>query len=130
MVNIGIPAVDFYSQLSGLGDTIQANRVLQAKKDAFAAATTPGPDGKVDYGKAILGLAQVDPQSASLLANIQNHKDMMAHQATEDARNASNDTFSHGIQTKQLAISQSNSEKPIFHEVSDANGNKVLVRMD
>jgi hypothetical protein len=103
----GPPAVDFYSMLSGLGDTIQANRVAQIKRDAFAQATTPGPDGKIDYGKAILGLAQVDPQSANILASIQNHKDAMAHQAAEDARNASNDTFTHGIQSANLGLAKS-----------------------
>lgn len=84
MVDIGIPQVNFYSLLSGLGDTIAANRTAQAKKDAFAAATTPGPDGKIDYGKAILGLAQVDPQAATLLAARQNHDDTLKQQAIEN----------------------------------------------
>lgn len=80
----GPPAVDFYSSLSGLGDTIAKNRQDQAKRDAFAAATTPGPDGKIDYGKAILGLAQVDPQAAALFAQRQNHEDTLKQQATEN----------------------------------------------
>lgn len=87
----GPPAVDFYSQLSGLGDTIQANRTAQAKRDAFAAATAPRPDGTVDYGRAMLGLAQVDPQAAALFSAAQNHQDTLAHQKIEDARAASND---------------------------------------
>ncbi|PDT74121.1 hypothetical protein CO675_26995 [Bradyrhizobium sp. C9] len=70
--------------LSGLGDTIQKNRVEQAKRDAFAQATTPGPDGKVDFGRAILGLAQVDPQAASILAQRQNHEDLLKQQAIEN----------------------------------------------
>jgi hypothetical protein len=89
MVDIAIPQVNFYSMLSGLGDTLQANRVAQAKKDAFAAATTPGPDGKIDYGKAILGLAQAgDTQSAALLSATQNHQDTLKQQAIENARAA------------------------------------------
>src|SRR6266404_3330918 len=80
----GPPAVDFYSQLSGLGDTIARGRAEQAKRDAFAAATTPGPDGKIDYGRAILGLAQVDPQSAQIFAQRQNHEDALKQQATEN----------------------------------------------
>lgn len=91
MVDIAIPQVNFYSMLSGLGDTIAANRAAQAKKDAFTAATTPGPDGKVDYGKAILGLAQVDPQAATLLASRQNHDDTLKQQSIDNARNTSND---------------------------------------
>lgn len=84
----GPPAVDFYSQLSGLGDVIQANRVAQAKRDAFAQATMPGADGKIDYGRAVLGLAQVDPQAAALFAQRQNHEDTLKQQAIENARAA------------------------------------------
>lgn len=87
----GPPAVDFYSQLSGLGDVIQANRAAQAKRDAFAQATMPGADGKIDYGRAVLGLAQVDPQAAALLAQRQNHEDLLKQQATESARQAARD---------------------------------------
>lgn len=87
----GPPAVDFYSQLSGLGDVIAANRAAQAKRDAFAQATTPGPDGQIDYGKAILGLAQVDPQAAAVLAAQRNHADTLKQQAIDNARNSSRD---------------------------------------
>jgi hypothetical protein len=75
MVNIGIPQVDFYSMLSGLGDTLAKNRQDQAKQAAYAQALTPGADGKVDFGKAILGLAQVDPHAASVLSSVQAHQD-------------------------------------------------------
>lgn len=81
----GPPAVDFYSQLSGLGDVIAANRQAQAKRDAFAQATTPGADGKIDYGRAVLGLAQVDPQAAALLAQRQNHEDTLKQQERDFA---------------------------------------------
>lgn len=87
----GPPAVDFYSQLSGLGDVIAANRKEQAKRDAFAQATIPGADGKIDYGKAILGLAQADPQAAALFAQRQNHEDTLKQQAIDNARNTSRD---------------------------------------
>jgi hypothetical protein len=106
MVDIAIPQVNFYSMLSGLGDTLQANRVAQAKKDAYAAATTPGPDGKIDYGKAILGLAQVDPQAASIIAQRQNHEDTLHQQAIENARAAANDAFNHTYQNSMLSISK------------------------
>jgi hypothetical protein len=91
MVQIGIPAVDFYSQLSGLGDTIAKNRQEQVKRDAYAAATTPGPDGKIDFGKAILGLAQVDPQAAAILAQRQNHQDALDAAARSEAHQAARD---------------------------------------
>lgn len=82
----GPPAVDFYSQLSGLGDVIAKNRADQAKREAFAQATMPGPDGTVDYGRAMLGLAQADPQAAALFSQAQNHKDTLAQQAISNAR--------------------------------------------
>jgi hypothetical protein len=107
----GPPAVDFYSMLSGLGDTIAANRAAQAKQAAFAAATTPGPDGNIDYGKAILGLAQVDPQAASVLSAVQNHRDTIAHQSVEDARNASNDQFNHKQSTATLGLAQAREKR-------------------
>lgn len=107
MAGFAPPAVDFYSMLSGLGDTIAANRNAQAKQAAFTAATTPGPDGKVDFGKAILGLAQVDPHAAALLQSVQSHKDTLAQQDREFNRSSSNDTFNHGIASANLALTRS-----------------------
>ncbi len=103
----GPPAVDFYSQLSGLGDVLAKNRADQAKRDAFAQATMPGADGKIDYGRAILGLAQVDPASAALFAQRQNHEDTLKQQAIESARNAANDKFNHGIASANLGLARS-----------------------
>lgn len=111
MVDLAMPAVNFYSQLSGLGDTIAANRAAQAKKDAFAAATTPGPDGNIDYGKAILGLAQVDPQVAGVLAANRNHEDTIKQQAIDTARNAANDTFNHTYQNATLALQKRSADR-------------------
>lgn len=103
----GPPAVDFYSQLSGLGDVLAANRAAQAKKDAFAQATMPGADGQIDYGKAILGLAQVDPQAAALFAQRQNHADTLKQQErdfafrqTEAQRAQGNADRSYGLQKR------------------------------
>jgi len=112
MVQIGIPAVDFYSQLSGLGDTIAKNRQEQVKRDAFAAATTPGPDGKINFGKAILGLAQVDPQAANILAAQRNHEDLLKQQAIETARASANDKFNHSVQSENLAINRARAQRP------------------
>jgi hypothetical protein len=98
----GPQAVDFYSQLSGLGDIIAKNRDAQAKRDAFAAATTPGPDGKIDYGRAILGLAQVDPQSATLFASRQNHEDALKQHSADQAIAERHFQANYGLQ-KQAA---------------------------
>lgn len=60
----GPPAVDFYGQLSGLGDTLQANAVLRqkqqindARKEAFSSFTALDPSSP-DYGKQAIGVAQ------------------------------------------------------------------------
>lgn len=99
--------VDFYSALSGLGDTIAANRNAAAKREAFAQATTPGPDGTVDFQRAILGLAQVDPQAAALLANRANHDDQLKQQAAANERQARQDAF----QREESARSQRNADR-------------------
>lgn len=97
----GPPAVDFYSMLSGLGDTIAKNRADQAKQAALAQASAPG----ADYRSSILGLAAAgDPQSAALLSNLHNHEDTIKQQALESARNAANDAFNHTYQNASLAL--------------------------
>ena len=60
----GPPAADFYSQLSGLGDTLQANAALrqkqamdEARKGAFSEFTALDPRSP-DYGKQSLSIAQ------------------------------------------------------------------------
>jgi hypothetical protein len=87
----GPPAVDFYGMLSGLSKTLADNRTAQAKRDAFTSATAPGPDGTVDFGRAMLGLAQVDPQAAALFSAAQNHQDTLKQQGIDNTRNSSND---------------------------------------
>lgn len=94
MAGFAPPAVDFYSMLSGLGDTLQANAKASMRRDAIAQAFTPGPDGKVDYNKALTTLAPIDPQAAALVAQRQNHEDTLKQQAVDNARNVSNDARS------------------------------------
>src|SRR3977135_1647057 len=60
----GPPAADFYNQLSGLGDTLQANAVLRQKQElqaarqgAFSDFTALDPNSP-DYGKQSLTIAQ------------------------------------------------------------------------
>lgn len=60
----GPPAVDFYSMLSGLGDTLNANaklrqqqQVSDARKAAFSDFTALNPSSP-DYGKQALTIAQ------------------------------------------------------------------------
>jgi hypothetical protein len=60
----GPPAVDFYSMLSGLGDTLQANarlrqqqQVMDARKAAFSDFSALDPSSP-DYGRQTLEVAQ------------------------------------------------------------------------
>lgn len=60
----GPPAVDFYSMLSGLGDTLQANAALKqkqqinaARQEAFSNFSALDP-GSPDYGRQAMTVAQ------------------------------------------------------------------------
>lgn len=119
----GAPAADFYSMLSGLGDTIVKNRQEQAKRDALAQATAPG----ADFRQSILGLASVDPHAAGVLVGLQNHADALKQQERENARNASNDTFSHGIQTR--AANRADEDKFVIKEGTNPDGTPSFIRV-
>ena len=78
----GPPAFDFYSTLSGLGDTLQANQKRAMQREAFApdAAT-----GSVDYNKALTTFARAgDLDSAAKVAAIQK---AIAPENTPDIQN-------------------------------------------
>jgi hypothetical protein len=134
MVDIGIPQVNFYSMLSGLGDTLQANaklrqqqQVSDARKAAFSDFSALDPSSP-DYGKQAITIAQKlgsvgDQDGAIKFLGL-------AQTAADRQRQAQNDAFSHNLQTQQLAISKSNSEKPVFKTIKDANGNEVLIKTD
>jgi hypothetical protein len=51
MTEIGVPAVNLYAMLSGIGDTLQSNAKLQQQK-AFTAdlVNAKRPDGSIDWG--------------------------------------------------------------------------------
>lgn len=77
--------VDFYTMLSGLGDTLASQRKDAALKQALSGSASP--DGSVDFGKAILGLAQSgDLQRAAQLAQIQGSQDDRRFRRETDAR--------------------------------------------
>src|SRR5258708_3607919 len=96
----GPPAVDFYSQLSGLGDVIAKNR----EQSAIASAFQPGPDGTVDYNRALTTVAQYNP---ALAVSMRNHLDAQeqnkrdfAFRQTESQRAQSNADRSYGLQVR------------------------------
>lgn len=106
----GPPAADFYTQLSGLGDTLQANAKLQKDRDLVAARQadlTPGPDGTVDFSKALSGaIARGDIHGATALQAALTHKDTISQNAITNTRADKNDTFNHNISRQNLGISQ------------------------
>ena len=77
--------VDFYTMLSGLGDTIAAKRKDAASKQAFSGAV--GPDGQVDFQKAMLGMVQLgDMEGAARLAQVSGQAEDRRFRQSTDAR--------------------------------------------
>jgi hypothetical protein len=127
----GAPAVDFYSMLSGLGDTIEAKRKESAKKAAFAAATAPGADGTVDYGKAILGLTGAgDYQAANVLASVQTHKDAAARDARDFGFRQTESQRAQSNADRTFKITEQNADKPQYRTIKDASGNDQIIAID
>lgn len=93
----GPPAVDFYSMLSGLGDTIQANRAAQQARDVNAARSgaiskfSQLDPNSPDYGRDVQALAaQLHPADADGAFKFIG----LAHQAQQDARTKERDATS------------------------------------
>lgn len=111
----GPPAADFYTQLSGLGDTLQANAKLANDRQLVAARQAdlvPGVDGKVDFQKALSGaIARGDIHGATALQGALNHQDTVSQNAITNTRADKNDTFTHNIATQNLGISQSSERR-------------------
>lgn len=111
----GPPAVDFYSQLSGLGDTLQANAKLaqqnqlaQNTKDAFAKFSALDPSAP-DYGKQVVGIAQNLGAGGNTDAAMKFLT--VASQEAERQRQIKNDAISQGNQSAYLKIAQSNASR-------------------
>lgn len=110
----GPPAVDFYSMLSGLGDTIKQQRVNDARKQAFgsldpnstdfATLATTGAvnllkNGDIQGGTTLLNLSQAAQQR--LQATQRDQRDFSFRQ-TEAQRAQQNADRSYGLQEKTL----------------------------
>lgn len=117
--------VDFYSMLSGLGDTIAKQRQESARKQAFAGAV--GPDGQVDFQKAMTGLVQLgDVEGAARLSAIAGQAEDRKFRQSTDARDfdyrKSHDavTQSNADRAAKLAAQKAEEEKWVTKE--DPNG--------
>lgn len=101
MVSIGIPQVDFYSMLSGLGDTIAKNNADQVRqqrdgvtKQGFSKFSALDPSSP-DYGKNVMSIAG---QMGAAGAHDDAFKMVgIAHQAIESARNENHYTQDHAL---------------------------------
>jgi hypothetical protein len=77
--------VDFYSMLSGLGDTIAKQRTEAARKQAFQDINNP--DGTVDFQKAILGLTRAgDVEGAARISQLAGQIEDRKFRQSTDAR--------------------------------------------
>lgn len=77
--------VDFYTMLSGLGDTIAAKRKDAARREAFANSNNP--DGTVDFQKAILGLTRAgDVEGAARISQLAGAAEDRKFRQSTDAR--------------------------------------------
>lgn len=134
----GPPAVDFYSMLSGLGDTIKAQRVTNARKEAFSNFSALDPTSP-DYGRQALGVAQklgsVGDQEGALrfLSLAQSASDKSAA-AARDARDfAFRQTEAQRAQSnsdRSFKITEQNADKPQYRTIKDASGNDQIIAID
>lgn len=131
--------VDFYSMLSGLGDTIQANQLLRqkqqvnaARQQAFSSFTALDPNSP-DYGRQALTVAQrlgsVGDQEGALKFL------SLAQTAADKAQAVARDNRDFNFRVEESRRTQANADrafdkdKYIVKEIEDANGNKTLVRV-
>lgn len=94
--------VDFYSMLSGLGDTIAAKRKDAARKEAFANINNP--DGTVDFQKAILGLTRAgDVEGAARISQLAGAAEDRKFRQAEAVRSQGNADRTFGLQERTFA---------------------------
>jgi hypothetical protein len=94
--------VDFYSMLSGLGDTIAKQRTEAARKQAFADINNP--DGTVDFQKAIMGLTRAgDVEGAARISQLAGAAEDRKFRQQEALRSQSNADRSYGLQERTFA---------------------------
>jgi hypothetical protein len=136
----GPPAFDFYSALSGIGDTLQNNtkakqqaQVNESRRAAFSDFTALDPRSP-DYGKQAITIAQKlgqagDQEGAMKFIGL-------AQSASDRTRQDQQDAFSRDLQTKQFGLSQraadrADKDKYVIKEVTDPNsGATSFVRIN
>lgn len=129
-MDFGAPQVNFYSMLSGLGDTLQANdklrqqqQIVAGRKAAFSDFTALDP-ASPDYGKQAITIAQRlgqagDQDGAMKFLGV-------AQTAAERERQAKRDTVSDqhwaasfGLQQSNAARAQANADREWNYDPTD-----------
>jgi len=121
------PAADF-SSLANLPNVIQKAQQDRLRQQTLANL---GQGGAVDAQTLI---RSGDLSLAQLGIGLQNTEYQHGRDSKNDARSASNDAFSHGIQSAQLelakrAASRADEDKPLFKEISRPDGTTEIYRI-
>lgn len=134
----GPPAVDFYSMLSGLGDTIQNNAKLkraqaidEARKGAFTDFTALDPSSP-DFGKQAVTISQRlgsvgDNDGAMKFLTLAQSAADRARQERRDAETDRHTRVMEGFAGRNAA--RADEDKPVIKEVTRADGTTELVRV-
>lgn len=136
----GPPAVDFYSQLSGLGDTLQANAVLrqkqqvnQARQAAFSDFSSLDPSSP-DYGKQAMTVAQKlgsagDQEGALKFLSLAQTAADRTHTYAREGETDRHTRVMEGYAGR--AADRADEDKPVIKEVTDPNtGATSFVRIN
>lgn len=99
MAELTVPQIDF-SMLGNLGNVYKQAQSDQMRQQTLASL---GQGGQAD---ATALLKSGDLSLAQLGINLRNRQEDQARQAQQDARLASNDTFSHNIESQRLDIAR------------------------
>jgi hypothetical protein len=136
----GMPAVDFYSMLSGLGDTIQANQALRQKQQVNAARQAAFSDfsaldpSSPDYGKQTLTVAQKlgmagDQEGALKFLGLAQTAADRSHTYTREG--VADQRWKEEQALRVRSADRADEDKPLVKEVTDPNtGQTTFVRIN
>jgi hypothetical protein len=114
--------VDFYTALSGLGDTIAAKRKDAVRQEALASINNP--DGTVDFQKAILGLTRAgDVEGAARISQLAGAAEDRKFRQSTDARDF-------GFRQQEAQRAQTNADRAQQNADRAFNRDKYLVKED
>ncbi len=92
--------VDFYTMLSGLGDTIAAQRKDAVRREALSGIE----NGTIDFQKAILGLTRAgDMEGAARISQLANAAEDRRFRREEATRAQANADRAYNLQERQLS---------------------------